>query len=146
MCLDCEEGKDSVLPDRTADTAAQLIEALIISQIIFWTRHGTGPVVTLVSVQAGAVKRKEEAAMNIIGAALRRDQSLRTTEAAIFSVVIVGDDSDIADRILSWSNDGGSTPHRADRTDSVDRDAVRLVLPAVGVRLNTIFRWNAGRA
>ena len=78
--------------------------------------------------------------MEIVGSALRCDFGQRTREAAIFSIVGVGDDLDVADRIFTGSDDGRSTPDGARCADAVDGVAVGIKLAAIGVCRSAIFR------
>ncbi len=78
--------------------------------------------------------------MEFVGAALRGDFGQRAGEAAVLSVVGVGDDLDVADRILAGSDDRRSAPDGAHGADAVDGVAVVFKLAAVGVGRGAIFR------
>src|ERR1019366_663626 len=84
--------------------------------------------------------------MDLVGAALRGDLHLRAAEAAIFSIVAVRDDLHVLHRVFARSDDRRATPYCADRTDSVDGDTVRLILPASCIHLRTVFRLEDTRA
>ena len=110
-----------------------MIEALRIADGL------SSPGTPLVGVEAGTVNRNERATVQLVGTALRGDHRLCTTEAAVFSVVVIGDDADVGDGIFRRRDDCGSTPHCADGADSVDRNAICTVLLAVGIGLWTVF-------
>ena len=78
--------------------------------------------------------------MDLVGSALGCDFGYRTRETAIFSVVGIADNSDVANRILAGSNDCRSTPNGALGADTVHGVAVVFKLLAVGVRRGATFR------
>ncbi len=100
---------------------------------------GAGAVAALVGVEAGALGAEEDAAMEVVGAGLGGDLDLGAGEAAVFGVVVVGDDLDVADGVFGRGDERGAAPDGGDGGDAVDGDAVGLVLAAVGVGLGTIL-------
>src|SRR5215471_17863120 len=82
-----EEREDFVLPDRAANTAAELIE------LVFVTRDLIAlPIKRLIGVQVRLMGCKKQAAVELVASALRCDLNLRAAEPAILRVVAVGDD------------------------------------------------------
>jgi len=65
---------------------------------------------------------------------------LGAAETAVLGVIAVGDDLDVLNGVFRRRNDGGSAPDSAGGADTVDTDAVVLVLLARRQRLRTIFR------
>jgi hypothetical protein len=147
-----EESEDPILPDRAADAAAKLVVTVFIAEqaarppVSAWLRCGIdclGPrrtVPTLIRIQSRTGDLGKKAAMKVVGSALRGDFGDRAREAAIFSIVGIGDDFDVADRVFAGSNDRRSTPDGAHRADAVDAIAVGIKLAAVGVCRSAIFR------
>ena len=84
-CFQGQEAEELVLPQWAANAAAQLVELVIILENA--VKRVTYP---LVSVQARAVTGEEEAAMHLVGAALRRHIHARAGKAPVFGVIRVG--------------------------------------------------------
>src|SRR6516162_8096212 len=89
--------------------------------------------------------------MILVGAALGDDLNLCAAEASILGVIAVGEDFYTVDRVFRRCNDRRSAPDGARGADTVDRNAVILVLLPGGQRLRTVFRLEntlvaAGRA
>src|SRR6202035_3824035 len=82
--------------------------------------HRRGAVPTLISIQSGTNDLDEDAAMYIVGSALGGNLGQRPRETAIFSVVGIGDDFNVADRILTGGDDRRSAPDGAHGADTVD--------------------------
>ena len=82
-----EESEDLIFPDGAADTAAELIEFIVVSgrcarALAEIVREG---------VQVGLVSGEEKAAVDVVGAALGCDLNLGACETAVFRVITVGD-------------------------------------------------------
>src|SRR5882757_2779606 len=75
-----------------------------------------------------------------VGVSLRCDLSERAGKAPILCVVGVRNHFDVAHRILTGSNDGGTTPDCADSADTVYCVTVGFKLSAVRIRRRAIFR------
>src|ERR1700694_3648465 len=76
-CLIVKEGEDLIFPDGAADAAAEMLELVSVSG---WR---TATVVALKGVEVRLVGGEEEAAVNVVGAALGSDLKLSAAEAAI---------------------------------------------------------------
>ena len=147
-----EEGKEPVLPDWSANASTELVITVLISEqaTLFGCQlcsgdriirlHRLGAVPTLIRIQSRTNDLDEKAAVKIVGSALGGDFGQRSRETAIFSVVGVGDDFNVGDRILTGSDDRRSAPDGAHGADTVDAVAVGLELAAVGVGRSAIFR------
>ena len=78
------------------------------------------------------MRNEEETAMELVGAALGSDQNLGATKAAILGIITVGYDFYAFNGIFGRSDDGSSSPDGAGGADTVDGNAVVLILPAMG--------------
>ena len=147
-----EEDKDPVLPDRSTDASTQLVITVLVPEQATlggcqlgsgdWISrpHRRGAVPTLISIQSRTNDLDEKAAVKIVGSALGGNFGQRPRETAIFSVVGIGDDFYVGDRILTGGDDRRSAPDGADGADAVDAVAVGSKLAAVGVGRSAIFR------
>ena len=77
--------------------------------------------------------------MDLVAAALGSDLNLGAAEAAVFRVIAIGDNFHVLNRLFRWRNDCSSAPDCADGADSVDRDAVVLILPTIGQSLRSVL-------
>src|SRR5258708_2434303 len=147
-----EESKDSVLPDRAAYAAAKLVVTVFIAEQTAFRRgqpisrceidclHRLRTVPRLIRIQSGTRDLDKKATVKVVGSAFRVNFSRRARETAIFSVVTICEDLDVADRVFAWSNDRRSPPDGTRRADAVDAISVGIELPAVGVCRSAIFR------
>src|SRR5437879_13147225 len=83
--------------------------------------------------------------MILVGTALGNDLNLGAAKASILGVIAIGEDFYAFHRVFRRCNDGSSTPDGAGGADTVDRNAVILVLLAGGQRLRTVFRLENAR-
>ena len=99
-----------------------------------------GAIPALIRIQTGPRDLGEKAPVKVVGPALRGDLCHRAREPAIFSVVRIREDLNVADRVFARSNDRRSTPDRTRRADAVDAIAIGIELAAIGVCRCAIFR------
>src|SRR5271156_4146233 len=78
--------------------------------------------------------------MELVAAALGSDLNLCATEAATLGVIAVGDNLHAFNGLFRRSNDCSPAPDGAGGADTVDRNAVVLIPPAMGQRLRPVFR------
>src|SRR5207302_5346270 len=102
-----EEGEDLIFPDGAADAATELLELIVVSG---WR---IAAVVALKGVQVRLMGGEEEAAVNVVSAALGSDLKLSAAEAAIFSVIAVGDYFHTLNGVFRRRDDSRTAPDRA---------------------------------
>src|SRR5713101_9981464 len=78
--------------------------------------------------------------MELIAAALGSDLNLGATEASILGIIAIGDNFYAFNGIFRRRDDCSSAPDGARRADTVNRNAVVFILPAIGKNLRTVFR------
>ena len=141
--LPIEEGKYFIFPDGPTETAAVLVESIVIA--IQATLCGSAGVIradavpALIGVEAGTGGLEECAAVEAIGTAFGSDLNLRTAEAAVLRVIAVGDDLQVVDRVFTGGNDRRAAPHSAYGANAVDADAVVLILAAGTLNLRAVL-------
>ncbi len=77
--------------------------------------------------------------MHLVCSILGNHLYLRAGEAPARSVVSVGNDVHILNRVFTRRNDRGAAPHGAYRADPVHTDAVGLILATIAADLRRIL-------
>src|SRR5882724_6903065 len=84
--------------------------------------------------------REEETAMEVVRSALGDDLYLCATEASLLRVIPVGNDFYVVYGVFRRRDHCCTSPDCAGRADTVDRNAVVLILLAMCQSLRAVFR------